>query len=500
MPSPALFISKPAAKKFTRLVFSQIYRNINMALSEYARREFEHILKIVIVGAGEVGYSVAKNLSSDGHDRVIIEDNSERADYAESSLDVMVVRGNGVRPSVLAKAGVTQENSEVSLLIACTNKDEVNLMACWAAKKMGVPHVIARAVGLEFTDTEDWARSLGIDMLVSPERSVAKEIEELLEVRSAIHANEIAGGKAGIYVFRVAQESPLVGLSLLEMRKNNPQLIMLVVCIKRGETSMVPRAVEKLQAGDVCYTICYRSTVLEAERLFQPKMAKKLKKVFIVGAGKIGFQTALRLLSHIRGLDLRIIDADRTKCEKLAEELPNATLLCADGSDTEFLRMEGIADADGYVAATDQDETNLMLSVLAKTLGASKSIAVVRRSTYLEMTNHIPVDAIVNRNQTLAEVITRSVRYPGSSRALTVMEEISAEAVETTVSAASEAAGKNLIELRLPEGTLIGLLERDNEMFIPTGHTVLRAGDKVVLFGAASVINDAMRPFGDGKL
>ena len=174
-------------------------------------------------------------------------------------------------------------------------------------------------------------------------------------------------------------------------------------------------------------------------------------------------------------------------------------VLCANGSDTEFLLSEGIAEADGYVAATEHDETNLMLSVLAKTLGVSKSIAVVRRPNYLGMTNHIPVDAIVNRNQTLADVITRSVRYPGSSRVLTVLEEISAEAVEIMISPDSPAAGKSLIDLKMPPGSLIGLLERGNEMLIPTGGTILKAGDKVVLFGTAAVMDTAMLPFGEDK-
>ncbi|MFR5879834.1 MAG: Trk system potassium transporter TrkA [Cloacibacillus evryensis] len=454
----------------------------------------------MLVGAGEVGYSVAKNLSSDGHNIIIIEDSEERADRAESSLDVMVIRGNGARPSVLAKAGIKEGNSDVSMLIACTNKDEVNLMACWIAKRMGVPHVIARAVGLEFTDNEGWAKDLGIDMLISPERSVAKEIEELLEVRAAIHANEIAGGRAGIYVFRIAQDSPIKGLPLYDdIRKNNPKMIMLVVCIRRGEHSFVPKASDELQAGDLCYTMCYRSMVFDIEGLFQPSKSKKLKRVFIVGAGKVGYQTAARLISHIRGIDVRLVDEDRAKCEKLARELPGAMVLCANGSDTEFLLSEGIAEADGYVAATEHDETNLMLSVLAKTLGVSKSIAVVRRPNYLGMTNHIPVDAIVNRNQTLADVITRSVRYPGSSRVLTVLEEISAEAVEIMISPDSPAAGKSLIDLKMPPGSLIGLLERGNEMLIPTGGTILKAGDKVVLFGTAAVMDTAMLPFGEDK-
>ena len=211
-------------------------------------------MRIVIVGAGEVGYSVARNLSADGHDIVIVEEDEERAAQAEETLDVMVVNGNGARPSVLAKAGITGKKSDVMMLIACTNRDEVNLMACWIAKRSGVPHVIARAVGLEFTDNESWANDLGIDMLVSPERSVAKDIEELLEVRTALHTTEIAGGRAGIYLFRVAQDSPLCGLPLYEIRKRNPKMIMLVVWVKSGEDSFVPKASYALQPARPCWS------------------------------------------------------------------------------------------------------------------------------------------------------------------------------------------------------------------------------------------------------
>lgn len=453
-------------------------------------------MRIVIVGAGEVGYSVARNLSADGHDIVIVEEDEERAAQAEETLDVMVVNGNGARPSVLAKAGITGKRSDVMMLIACTNRDEVNLMACWIAKRSGVPHVIARAVGLEFTDNESWANDLGIDMLVSPERSVAKDIEELLEVRAALHTTEIAGGRAGIYLFRVAQDSPLCGLPLYEIRKRNPKMIMLVVWVKSGEDSFVPKASYALQPGDLCYTMCYRSQILKIERLFQPAKSKRLKRVFIIGAGKIGHQTAERLLAHIRGIDLRIVDEDRAKCEKFAGELPRAMILCGNGADAEFLKSEGITDADGCVAATEHDETNLMLAVLAKTLGVSKSIAVVRNHNYLGMTNHIPVDAIVNRNQTLADVITRSVRYPGTSNVLTVLEEISAEAVETTVASGSAADGKKLMELTMPEGSLIGLLDRGGEMLIPTGQTELRGGDKIIIFGTAASMEAALAIFG----
>ena len=437
-------------------------------------------MRIVIVGAGEVGYSVARNLSADGHDIVIVEEDEERAAQAEETLDVMVVNGNGARPSVLAKAGITGKKvrrHDAHRLHQQGRGQPHGLLDSEALRRTARD---SARVGLEFTDNESWANDLGIDMLVSPERSVAKDIEELLEVRAALHTTEIAGGRAGIYLFRVAQDSPLCGLPLYEIRKRNPNMIMLVVWVKSGDDSFVPKASYALQPGDLCYTMCYRSQILEIERLFQPAKSKRLKRVFIIGAGKIGHQTAERLLAHIRGIDLRIVDEDRAKCEKFAGELPRAMILCGNGADAEFLKSEGITDADGCVAATEHDETNLMLAVLAKTLGVSKSIAVVRNHNYLGMTSHIPVDAIVNRNQTLADVITRSVRYPGTSNVLTVLEEISAEAVETTVVSGSPADGKKLMELTMPEGSLIGLLDRGGEMLIPTGQTELRGGDKII--------------------
>lgn len=456
-------------------------------------------MRIVLVGAGEVGYSVAKSLSEDGHDLVVIENDEEKAAHVERDLDVIVVRGNGARPSVLERAGITPENGEVALLIACTNKDEVNIMACWIAKKMGVPHVIARAVGLEFTDNESWAQTLGIDVMLSPERSVSKEIEELLEVRGAMHAIEIAGGKAGIYVFKIEGDSKAAGMSLMELRKNFPKLVTLVVCIRRGEKSFVPRATEVLTEDDVCYTMCYRNQVHDIERIFTPNYSKRLRRVFVIGGGKIGFQTAHRLITRSPHIDLKLIDEDREKCERISEELPKAFVICGDGADAELLKFEGIESADGFVAATDHDETNLMLAVLGKSLGAAKSIAVVKRPNYVNMTSHIPVDAILDRNQTLAEVIIKSVRYPGSSSVLTVLNEISAEAMEITLSSDTRAAGHTLMDIKMPKGSIIGLLERHGELFIPTGMTTLEAGDKVTLFAAAEIMSEALESLGEKR-
>ena len=454
-------------------------------------------MKIVLVGAGEVGYNVAKDLSSDGHDIIVVEENEERAIRVENDLDVIVVRGNGARPSVLEKAEVKAGSEDVSLLIACTNKDEVNIMACWIAKKMGVPHVIARAVGLEFTDNEAWAKDLGIDMLISPERSVAKEMEELLQFRGALHAVEVAGGKAGIYVFRIAEDSKIKNIPLLEVKKRNPNLTTLIVSVQREGKNFVPKANDTLLAGDICYSMCYRDQVHQLESLFQPSLSKKMRRVFIIGAGKIGFQTAKRLITRTPEIKICIVEEDRAKSERIAAELPEVLVICGDGADSELLLSEGVDKADGFVAATDQDETNLMLAVLGKTLGASKSIAIVKRSNYLGMTDHIPVDSIVNRNQTLAQAIIRYVRYPGSSRVLTMFEEISSEALELTLTETSPSVGKPLMALHMPAGSVIGLIERGKELIIPSGRTELRGGDKIVLFASVETIPAAIEVLGE---
>lgn len=454
-------------------------------------------MRIVIIGAGEVGFSVARNLSQDGHDIVLVEQDPDRAAKAENELDVMVVRGNGARPNVLGKAGI-EENTNVEMLIACSSKDEVNILACWIAKRMGVGRVISRAVGMEFTDTSTWSHDLGIDMMVSPERSVAKEVEGLLETQGALHTTEI-DEKAGIYAFRVEEESPAVGLTLLELRKKNVRLVTILVYIQRGGTGFIPKATDVIEAGDVCYSFCYLDQIKEISELYQSHKSKKLKRVVIVGAGKVGFQTAELLHKRVRGIDIRLIDQDREKCRRVAAELSETMVLWGDGADEELLRQEGIATAGGFVAATECDEVNLMLASLSKTLGARKSIAVIRRKTYMKLLDHLPVDAIVSRNEALSSVITSAVRYPGHANTLAIFDKIDAETIQITIPSDSPAIGIELKDLALPRGALIGLVSRQSSkkgMFIPTGTFSLLQGDKAILFATREVIGETMEILG----
>lgn len=452
-------------------------------------------MKIVVVGAGEVGYNVSRDLSSEGHDVTVIDLDEERASKAESELDVSVVRGNGSRPSVLEKAGI-YKGCDTDILVACSSRDEVNIMACWIAKRFGVSRVISRARGMEYTDSDTWAREFGIDVMSTPERSVAKQIEELLQVHSAVHTAEIFGGKAGIYAFRVASESPLKGIPLSELREKYPDLKSIMVFIERDNNGFVPSGDTVPQEGDLIYVVSFREQVWNLEELFQCKKSRRLKRVLIVGGGKIGARLAKILEDRFRNLEIKLIDLDKEKCEKLSSELERTVVLVGDGADEELLKYEGIEDADGFVTTTTSDEGNILMGVIGKALGARKSIAVVRRDIFNRLEDYITVDAMVNPNEALASVIMRYIRYPSGASSLSIIDKIGAEVVEVTIPDDSSVVGKTIMNIGLPKGALLALLARGNELVVPYGNTELKGGDRVIIFSNSKILPRAVDMLG----
>lgn len=455
-------------------------------------------MEIVIVGAGEVGCNVAQTLSGEGHNIYLVEKDEARAKSAEEDLDVQIIRGNGARPQVLAQAGVTQSGN-VDLLIACTDRDEVNMLSCWIARSAGVPNVISRARNLEFTDSPDWGKKLGIDVMISPERSIAREVLGLLAVSSATHAAELLDGRAAIYTLKISPESPLIGMALKDLRTAYPELIAVFVYIEHeAGNSGVPNGFSILQENDLCYVVTYKQSAHLLEEIFQPATEKKreLRRVFIVGGGKLGSQIAQAIKRDFGNVSLRLIDKDTERCEKLSEELGEALVLNCDGADKNVLSEEGIEEADGYVCATDSDELNIIYSAIAKRMGAKKTIAVVKRKEYQELTQCMPVDVIVDPNDALANLILRVVHYPRHTRAFSIIEKINAEMLEVVMSENNELIGKTLAQIKLQKGVIVALLGRGQKVLVPTGATQIMAGDHVILFALTSMMPDAAKLFG----
>lgn len=452
-------------------------------------------MKIVIIGAGEVGFNVSSDLSSDGHDVSLVEIDEERASKAENELDVRVIRGNGSRPAVLEKAGI-YPGCDTDILVACADRDEVNIMACWIAKKCGVSRVISRARGMEFTDSPTWARELGIDVMSSPERSVARQIDELLQVHSAIHTAELFEGKAGIYAFRVAPESPLAGTPLHQLRLKYPDLKTIMVYVEKNGQGFVPTGNTVLETDDLVYNVCFRDDIWYLEELFQLKKSQPLKRVIIVGGGKIGARLAMLLESRFRNLEIKLIDRDRSKCEKLASELSRTVVLCSDGTDEELLKYEGIEDCDGFVTTTTSDELNILMGIIGKALGARKTIAVVRRIMYSRLNDYFAVDSLVNPNEALASVIMRHIRYPSGAGTLSIIDKIGAETLEVVVEDKSPVSGKKLRDIGLPPGVLIALISRGGELHVPFGDTQIIPGDRILLFASSKILPKAVEILG----
>lgn len=454
---------------------------------------------IVVVGAGEVGCNVAQRLSAEGANVYVVEKEIDKVNRIKSEIDAEVICGNGARPHVLAEAGVIR-GGDTDILIACTNRDEVNMLSCWIAHSAGVPRVISRTRSLEFTDTPDWGRKLGIDIMISPERSIAREIMGLLQVSSATRAAELLGGKAALYTMKIADGSPLDGIALKDIRAKFPALKALFVYLESPHGSGVPGGNDVLHSGDVCYVVTFRESANLLEKLLCPnESGKSSGKIFIVGGGKLGTQIALMIKREFGNISLRIIDADLARCKKLSEDFGEDLVLNIDGSDSRALHDEGIDGADAYICATSSDELNMIYCAMAKTMGARRTIAVVRRKDYRDVAPEMGISAAVDAYGSLSDVILQYAKYQSNTFAYSMIDSINAEMLEVSLRKDLPVTGKTLAELNLGKGAVIALIRRGEEILLPDGATRLQEDDRVILFAVDEMMDETAELFGAEK-
>jgi len=446
-------------------------------------------MRVIIVGAGEVGYHLAERLSQENQDVVVIETDPDRAQRASELLDVMTVVGNGASIPVLEDAGIR----EARLLLAVTSQDEVNLISCLAATRLGVDYTIAR-----ISNPDYYARGsvlsrerLGIDLMINPEREAAREAFQLLQSAAATDVANFAEGRVQLIGLMVRDNAPVAGKTLAQLGEEYRDYHYVTVAIVRNGETRIPDGASTIESGDQIYMLSPTAEVASIPPLagYEPF---QLKRVMIAGGSAEG-----RFLAEIleeRGVECTILDHDRRRCLELAEALPKSLVLHADATDLELLEMEGVSGLDGFVAATGHDETNLLSSLLAKTVGAHKVVSLIEKFDYLPLVPRVGLDAAVSPRMSAVNAILRYVRR-GRVMTVATLKGIEAEAIEFRVEEESAIAGRLIADLDFPAGAVIGTIMRDDTIIIPRGMDRILAGDEVIVFALPEALPEIEKFF-----
>jgi trk system potassium uptake protein TrkA len=439
-------------------------------------------VKAIVIGAGKVGYHISEQLAREQNDVVLIDTREEALAPAREALDVLTLLGNGASPLVLEEAGV----SDADMVIAVTTQDEVNIISCLTAKYYGAATTVARVRNPDYTLP---ARALvhgqtGIDVIIHPERLAALEIVKLLKTPTASEVGFYADGKVQLVGIRC--DSP--GASILDKPlwklglKNS-----LVIAISRNESLTIPDGNSEIRLGDYIYVIG-RTGDFERSTFFSGRIPSEIKTVTIVGGGETGLRTC-ELLSnhHEEGLSVKLIEKDPQKATWLAERLPRVLVICGDGTRMDVLQSEEVGEADALIAATGFEETNLLIAMLGRKLGAKEVIVLLGREEYASLADTIGVHATVVPRILTASTILKLLRKERLVD-LSFLKQGQAEVMEVAVSSDAAIAGKPLKDAGLPRNSLIGTIIRGAEVIIPHGQSVVRENDRVVVFSEADAV------------
>lgn len=445
-------------------------------------------MRVIVIGAGQLGYEIARLLSEENHDIVVI-DNDPEALTAVNNLDVLAIEGNGASPAVLAKADVGKSD----LLIAAAGSDEVNMIACLAAKRLGVPLCAARLRDPDYqVDDPDMSyRMLGIDVVIDVARTAATEIARILKTPNATQVDYFANGRASVVRVRVDEGAPVTRAPLRHLRPDRCVIALVV----RGDELFIPDGDTIIQPDDRIFIVTQTGHFAPIRELTGATERRPLREVTIVGGGRIGMTLAQLLLrSRRRGMEIKIIERDYERCTQLAGMLDNVLVICGDGEKYEVLEEEMVGRSDAFVAVTSEDGTNLLSTLAAKEMGASEAIARLSRETYVPLAERAGADAVVVPRLITASMLLKLVRQ-GSVVSLALLEDGRAEAVELVVEEGAPAAEKKLSQISRMSGAVVGAVMRNGKVIIPSGDTEILAGDRLVLFGLASAIPKVQQLF-----
>lgn len=438
-------------------------------------------MRVIILGAGEVGYQIARYLSGESIEVVVIDRETSKLKRVSEDLDVATIEGEVGDSDVLRDSGA----EHADILLAVTDSDEANMIACLLAKTMfKVPRRIARIRNTDYYRNKQLLSkdTLDINPAINPEVEAAEAITRLLKAPFASTIEPFENGIVYVLGCKLPEASPFAGRSLKEVSGAGRRL--LVGLVERGDQVFIPTGNDIVQAGDIVYLPVLSSqiaqTVAHLGIVTQP-----VRRVIMNGGGRIGYAVASAIE---REVDLKVIDADLERCKFLSKQLHRAIVLYGDGSDQRMLTDEYISETDVYISVTNNDELNIMACLLAKKLGVKKTISVVNRTDYISVAHSLGLHSVLSPRLLTASSIVRYVRR-GEILSLTAIADGRAEVLEARVPDSSPIVGVALREMQLPAGSLIGAVIRGNDVIIPTGADSLRPGDKLIVF----VLREAMR-------
>ena len=447
-------------------------------------------MRILVVGVGKVGLTIATHLAEEDHDVVVIDTDGEVIERCEETLDVLCIRGNGANAQTLMEAGAKQAD----IVIATTASDELNMLCCLVAKRLGTQFAIARIRDPEYNESLTiLQRELGIDQVINPERATAQEISRLLVFPFASNIESFAKGRVDIVEFRAAAGDPFVGVPLKMLRRQAPTLPqVLYVAIERNGEVMIPNGDSVIEAGDHVH-VAGEMVTISAYFRYLGKNTRRVKEVMLLGGGKISYYLA-QIITKM-GIGVTMIEINGAKVRRLSELLPEVNVIFGDGTDQDLLEQEGLTSMDAFVTLCDRDEENMMTGLYAAQQGVPRVIVKNNRVMYADILRDMGLDTIVSPKEITCSMILRYVRARANGEG-SKMEKLyrlidgKAEAMEFIVSEDEPYIGIPLKDLRIRKNTLVAMIVRRGKVIVPFGNDHFEANDSVVIVAGESGIDD----------
>jgi trk system potassium uptake protein TrkA len=446
-------------------------------------------MRIIIVGVGEVGTELAKRLTHENHDVVVIDKDLKKLTKLNESLDVMVVE-ESARISALEQAGI----KHADVLIAVTDTDEINIMSCMIAKKMADVKTVARirnpeygSKGLLFSNEQ-----LGIDVMINPEKLMAMEIAKLIKTPMVSEIEYFADGKIEMLVFKVDKDSEIVGKPISTLTQSQDFLIIAI--LRENGDVVIPGGDDKICPNDHIYVVGKTGALSEIGWMVRSKV-KRYRNIMILGGGRIGLKVA-KIIEEFKGngMSVKLIEKCEDRCQEISEALSRTLVLCGDGTDLTFLKEEELEKIDVLVSVTGNDEVNILSAILAKKLGVKKTIIEVSKPDYESVLQALDIDSYVSSRTLVANKLAKLFRKP-SVVSVTILKEGKAEMLELIAQEDSPIINQPLVELNLPKGVIIGGIVRNGKAIIPRGGEKIIPMDHVIVFTSPELVEQVEQMF-----